>query len=116
MAHITKEIAETVSTVGVDTAYGEAIDLDGTTVLPVALAAYGFGAGEGGAEDGAEKDLSGSGGGGGGYAVPIGAYVSRSGVTRFEPNTIALLAVAIPLVWVAGRAVGRILRGLRGKR
>lgn len=116
MAHITKDLADTVSNVGVQTAYGEPIDLDGTKVVPVAIAAYGFGAGEGGAEDGAEKDLSGAGGGGGGYALPIGAYVSRSGTTRFEPNTIALLAVGIPFVCVTGRALGRILRGLRGKR
>ena len=58
----------------------------------------------------------GAGGGGGGASVPVGAYVTRDGRTRFEPNTIALLAVGIPFVWVTGRAIGRILRGLRGKR
>ena len=47
MASITKQIADTVSSVGVHAAYGEPVELDGTTIVPVAIASYGFGAGEG---------------------------------------------------------------------
>jgi uncharacterized spore protein YtfJ len=109
MASITKQIADTVSSVGVHAAYGDPVELDGTTIVPVAVASYGFGAGEGGAEAQGE----GSGGGGGGFAAPVGAYVTRDGYTRFEPNTIALLAVGIPFLCVAGRALARVIRALK---
>lgn len=109
MPAITKQIADTVSSVGVHAAYGDTVEIDGTTILPVAVVGYGFGAAEGGADDSGE----GAGAGGGGYAVPVGAYVTRDGYTRFEPNTIALLAVGIPFVCVAGRAIARVIRALK---
>ena len=113
MANITKQIADTVTQTGVKTAYGEAVEIDGTTIMPVAVGAYGFGAGEG--ASGAEEALSGNalGGGGGGMSLPIGAYVTREGHTRFEPNLIALLTVGAPFVWVAGRALARVIRALK---
>lgn len=107
MANITKQIADTVTSVGVHAAYGEPVDLDGTTIVPVAITAYGFGGGEGGMES------EGEGSGGGGFACPTGAYVTRDGYTRFEPNTIALLAVGIPFIWVAGRSLARLIRALK---
>lgn len=109
MASITQQIADTVSSVGVHAAYGEPVEIDGTTIVPVAAASYGFGAGEGGGE----SQVEGSGAGGGGFAWPVGAYVTRDGYTRFEPNTIALLLVGIPFVWVAGRALARVVRALK---
>ncbi len=109
MASITKQIADTVSSVGVHAAYGEPVELDGSIIVPVAVASYGFGAGEAGAEAQGE----GAGGGGGGFAWPVGAYVTRDGFTRFEPNTIALLAVGIPFVCVAGRAISRVVKALK---
>lgn len=109
MASITKQIADTVSSVGVHAAYGEPVELDGSIIIPVAVASYGFGAGEAGAEAQGE----GAGGGGGGFAWPVGAYVTRDGFTRFEPNTIALLAVGIPFVCVAGRAISRVVKALK---
>ncbi|RGE22469.1 spore germination protein GerW family protein [Leucobacter sp. wl10] len=112
MAHLTQQLADTVTQVGVRSAYGDPVELGDATIMPVACACYGFGAGEdgGGLED---AQGEGSGGGGGGMAVPVGAYVSRDGVTRFEPNVIALLAVGVPFVWVAGRALARIVRALK---
>lgn len=109
MAHLTKQLADTLTQVGVHSAYGDPIEVDGTTIIPVACTSYGFGAGEGG---GGVEDAQGegSGGGGGGMAVPVGAYVSRDGVTRFEPNLIALLVVGVPFVFVAGRALARVIR------
>ncbi|MBP1325391.1 putative spore protein YtfJ [Leucobacter exalbidus] len=112
MAHLTKQIADTVTQVGVHAAYGDPVELGGATIMPVACASYGFGAGEGDAgAEGASGE--GSGGGGGGFAIPVGAYVSRDGATRFEPNLIALIAVAVPFVCVAGRALARIIRALK---
>ncbi|WP_125098475.1 spore germination protein GerW family protein [Leucobacter chromiireducens] len=119
MASLTKQLADTVTQVGVHSSYGAPVEVDGTTIMPVACTMYGFGAGEGSGEgsgDG-EGDLAGageaSGGGGGGVSVPVGAYVTREGRTRFEPNVIALLVVAAPFVWVAGRALARIIRALK---
>lgn len=114
MANITKQLAETVTQSGVRMAYGDVVDMDGTKIMPVAVAAYGFGGGEGGGGD-AESTLQGegSGGGGGGTSLPVGAYVTREGETRFEPNIIALLTVLVPVVCVAGRALQRIIRALK---
>ncbi|WP_024355762.1 spore germination protein GerW family protein [Leucobacter chironomi] len=112
MASLTQQLADTVTQVGVRSSYGEPVEIDGTTIMPVACTSYGFGAGEGG---GGLEDAQGegSGGGGGGMSVPVGAYVTRDGYTRFEPNVIALLAVGVPFVWVAGRALARIIKALK---
>ncbi|PRI11726.1 spore germination protein GerW family protein [Leucobacter massiliensis] len=112
MSDLTMKLAETVMRVGVRTSYGDPIDVDGTTLIPVACTSFGFGAGEGGG-DLEDAKGEGSGGGGGGMAVPVGAYVTRDGVTRFEPNIVSLLAVGVPFVWVAGRALARIIRALK---
>ncbi|MBK0419126.1 hypothetical protein JD276_08775 [Leucobacter sp. CSA1] len=112
MANLTKELADTVTSVGVHAAYGDAVEVEGTTIIPVAATWYGFGAGEGGA-GGSAAEGEGSGGGGGGASLPVGAYVTRDGYTRFEPNTIALLVVGVPFVWVAGRVIARIVRALK---
>lgn len=112
MPNLTTQLADTVTSVGVHSAYGDSVEVDGTTIIPVATTWYGFGAGEGGAGvQGNEGE--GEGGGGGGVSIPVGAYVTRDGYTRFEPNTVALLAVAVPFVCVAGRALARIIRALK---
>lgn len=107
MSNLTLKLAENVTTVGARAAYGDPIEQDGNTIIPVALASYGFGAGEGGA------DSEAGGGGGGGASIPVGAYITRDGVTRFEPNLIALLVVATPFVCLAGRALARIIKALK---
>lgn len=84
--------------------------------MPVAFTSYGFGGGEGGGEGGSDGDNlhgEGSGGGGGGISAPVGAYVTRDGYTRFEPNIIALLVVGVPFVCVAGRALARVIKALK---
>lgn len=108
MPNLTTTLADTVTTVGARAAYGDPVELGDATIVPVALACYGFGAGESGSEGEA-----GSGGGGYGYAAPIGAYVTRAEGTRFEPNIIALLAVGVPFLWVAGRALARVVKALK---
>ncbi|MGO1538622.1 MAG: spore germination protein GerW family protein [Leucobacter sp.] len=112
MPNLTKQLADSVTTVGVHSAYGDPVEIEGTTIIPVATTWYGFGAGEGGA-GGQGGEGEGEGGGGGGMSIPVGAYVTRDGYTRFEPNTIALLAVGVPFVCVAGRALARVVRALK---
>ena len=121
MAELVLDLAGTVSGVGVKTSYGEAVDIDGTKVIPVALGAYGFGGGGGttdadagtGATGGGSRELHGQGSGGGGISIPLGAYVGRRGEVRFEPNLIGLTLVATPFVWVTGKALKAIIRALK---
>jgi uncharacterized spore protein YtfJ len=108
MTNLAVKLAENAGSIGVRSAYGDPVQIEGVTIVPVALVTYGFGGGgEGDESDGA------AGGGGGGMAVPIGAYVKSGGAARFEPNLISLLAVGIPFVWVAGKALARIIRALK---
>jgi uncharacterized spore protein YtfJ len=104
MSSLPVRLADTLKQFGAQVAYGEEREVEGTTLVPVALVAFGFGGG-GQDEDG--------GGGGGGYVVPVGAYVGDSLGVRFQPNPVALVAVSIPLVWVAGKALARIVKALK---
>jgi hypothetical protein len=104
MPNIALELGNQAASFGVKSAYGEPQDVDGVSVTPVALAMTGF---AGGSADGGE------GGTGGGIAVPLGVYVRREEGLRFEPNIVTLLVVAVPFVWVAGRALTRIIRALK---
>jgi uncharacterized spore protein YtfJ len=108
MTNLAVKLAENAGSIGVRSAYGDPVQIEGVTIVPVALVQYGFGGGgEGDESDGP------AGGGGGGMAIPIGAYVKSGGAARFEPNVISLLAVGIPFVWVAGKAIARIIRALK---
>ncbi|GGM49360.1 hypothetical protein GCM10010489_20960 [Microbacterium saperdae] len=104
MPNIALELGKQAATFGVKSAYGETQDVDGVSITPVAFTYSGFGGGSG---DGAE------GGGGGGVSIPVGVYVRREEGLRFEPNIITLLVVAVPFIWVTGRAFSRIIRALK---
>lgn len=105
MPNIALDLGKQAAGFGVKAAYGEQQDVDGVRIVPVALAWSGFGGG---------SDEEGNGGGGaGGYVVPLGAYVRRGDDLRFEPNVVSFLAVAIPFVWVTGRALSRVIRALK---
>ena len=105
MANIALDLGKQVASLGVNAVYGEQQDVDGIRLIPVALSWSGFGGG---------NDTDGNGGGGGGgAAVPVGAYIRRGDDLRFEPNLVSLLAVAVPFVWVAGRALSRVIRALK---
>ena len=104
MPNLAVELGKQSATFGVKSAYGESVEIDGVSVTPVALTWSGFGAGN---AEGSE------GGGGGGVAIPLGVYVRREEGLRFEPNIVTLLAVAIPFVCVAGRALARVIRALK---
>jgi len=105
MPNIALELGKQTANFGITSAYGEAQDINGVTLVPVALAWTGFGGGS--------DETGNGGGGGGGYAIPVGAYIRKGDDLRFEPNLVSLLAVAIPFVWVAGRALSRVIRALK---
>ena len=104
MPNIALELGKQSATAGVTAAYGEQQEVDGVHMVPVAVVCSGFGGGS--------DDSGNGGGGGGGWSVPLGAYIRRGDDLRFEPNIIPLLAVAIPVVWLAGRALSRVIRAL----
>ena len=105
MANLPLELGKQFASLGVSTVYGEQQDVDGIRIIPVALTWSGFGAGE--------DTSGGAGGGGGGAAIPIGAYIRTGDDLRFEPNLVSLVAVGIPFVWIAGRALSRVIRALK---
>lgn len=108
MSNLTAKISDTLSTLGVERSFGAPVQIGDETLIPVAAVWMGMGGGI------ATEESAGEGAGGGGISVPLGAYVSSGGRSTFRPNTIALLAVATPLVCVTGRAIARIVRA--GKR
>lgn len=103
--NIAEKLAETVKSRGVQLAYGEPIEADDATLIPIAVVGYGFGGGADAEDNG--------GGGGGGMSIPLGIYAARGGTTRFHPNPLAVMMVSIPLVLAVGCALGRILKVLR---
>jgi uncharacterized membrane protein len=105
MPNIALELGQQAASFGVKAAYGEQLDVDGVRLVPVALTWSGYGGGS--------DDQGNGGGGGGGYTVPLGAYIRRGDDLRFEPNIVSFLTVAIPFVWVAGRALSRVIRALK---
>jgi len=79
----------------VSTVFGEPVEREGITVIPVAKARFGFGGGGGvGGREGQEG--SGGGGGGGAAVSPLGYIEVRDGTARFRRITWApdLLAIA----------------------
>jgi len=96
------------STATVKSVFGEPIQVQGKTVVPVAKVAYGFGAGggRGPKHDGAgDEQPEGGGGGGGVRAFPAGALEITESGTRFVPY--------IDLRMLAGAfAAGAVLAGL----
>ena len=88
----------------VTTVFGDAVEREGITVIPVAKARFGFGGGGGaGARDGEEG--SGGGGGGGAFVSPVGYIEVRAGSARFKrittPGDLLALVVAASLATVA---------------
>lgn len=92
--------------------FGEPVERDGVTVIPVAKVRWGFGGGEGRDEgDDEEGPSAGSGGGGGVMASPLGFIEVRDGHADFrlvrDPASYA------PLVLASGFTAWLVLRALR---
>jgi uncharacterized spore protein YtfJ len=86
--------------------YGNAIERDGVSIIPVAKLRYGFGGGTG-----RRQDQEGQGGGGGAQVLPLGYIEVSQGRAAFrrigDPTTL------IGLVALGGFSALLILRGLR---
>ncbi|CAN5152625.1 hypothetical protein BH09ACT6_BH09ACT6_09930 [soil metagenome] len=112
MTSLALQLSESFRSSGVKSIYGDPVDLEGVTIIPVAMAWYGFGAGDNGAAEGEDGGPI-AGGGGGGASIPIGAYVKTAHGARFQPNLVSLIAVSIPAMWVWGHALSRVIRALK---
>ena len=89
--------------------YGEPVEHDGTTVIPVARVQWGFGGG------GIGRGVAERGGGGGGArAYPVGFIHLRDGHAEFrpihDPAGTVMLAAAGAIGLLAGLLVVRLLR------
>ena len=96
--------------------FGQPIEREGVTVIPVARVRWGFGGGSGTGTDAANGTGSGTGGGGGATVDPLGHLEMRGGEATFRPilspypSPAFLLAAGVTAAIVI-RALGRLLRG-----
>jgi len=110
-AELLEKIATALnSAANVKSVFGEPIQAEGRTVVPVAKVAYGFGGGAGGGygKPGTELSRHGEGGGGGGgvRAWPAGALEITATGTRFIPY---FDGKTLGLAFAAGLIAGRFL-------
>ncbi|MGN6184015.1 MAG: spore germination protein GerW family protein [Thermoanaerobaculia bacterium] len=89
--------------------YGEPVERDGTTIIPVARVQWGFGGGGLG-----RTPLAQGGGGGGARAYPVGYIVLRDGKADFQPisdpSSAGALVAAGALGLMAGVLLAKLLR------
>lgn len=110
---LAERLAEKVGArAGARLVFGDAVERDGVTVIPVARIRYGFGAGGGsGTDESGETSGSGGGGGGGVSASPVGYIEISGGQATFRQ--ISDPVSMWPLVAAGGVASWLVLRGLR---
>jgi len=91
--------------------FGEPVEREGVTVIPVAKARFGFGGGGGSAAHGGADEGSGGGGGGGVLVSPIGYIEVRDRSSEFKRisgpfDFLALVAAASFALIAVRRALG----------
>jgi uncharacterized spore protein YtfJ len=113
MPGLLASMAERVgATARVSAVFGEPVERDGRTVIPVAQSVWGSGAGSGTSDD----QGSGSGAGGGALTRPVGYIELTGGGATFVPlqkpwqDAKLILAWAVA-AWLLSRAINRLLRG-----
>ena len=90
----------------VETVYGEPVESDSRTVVPVARVVYGFGGGGGNATE--PDSAPGFGGGGGLVATPVGALEVTETTTRFVRfDDVRRLLAAFVVGLLVGSWLGR---------
>lgn len=82
------------------TIFGEAVERDGMTVIPVAKARWGLGGGSG--KHGSAGRREGMGGGGGVIVQPVGFIEMSNGESRFRP-------IVTPRTWLGIATLGSML-------
>ena len=95
---------------GVQAVFGEPVERDGVTVIPVGRVRWGFGGGGGEGGRGGQPEGQGSGGGGGAMAAPVGYIQISGGTARYTPIGFPVPPIAIV---AGGVAAFLVLRGLR---
>jgi uncharacterized spore protein YtfJ len=104
-----KRIGETVGErANVSTVFGEPVERQGITVIPVARARFGFGGGGGaGTHETGEGSGGGGGGGGGALVSPVGYIEVHDGTAQFKrisgPTDLLGLVAAVSLAALALR-------------
>jgi uncharacterized spore protein YtfJ len=95
----------------VSTVFGDPVEREGITVIPVAKARFGFGGGGGGGSSDGEEG-SGGGSGGGAFVSPVGYIEVRDGTAEFQriSSAVDLLAL-VAAASLAALAVKRLLAG-----
>lgn len=88
--------------------YGEPVERDGTTVIPVAKVQWGFGGGGFG-----RGTIERGGGGGGARAMPIGFIEMKDGRAEYRPIHDPADTTALIVVGLAGLLAGLILSRLK---
>lgn len=100
--------------------FGDPVERDGVTVIPVAKVRWGFGAGSGRGldegSDGEEELGEGSGGGGGVMASPVGYIELQDGQATFhrvkEPAAyVPVILAGCAGAWLVFRGLAKLLRG-----
>lgn len=97
---------------GARATFGDPIERDGVTVVPVARSMWGSGAGSGESEE----DGVGAGGGGGAWSRPLGFIEIGPAGARFVPlqapwQDVRLVLAYAFAAWLLARALRRLLAG-----
>jgi hypothetical protein len=103
----TEQLAESVgATARASAVFGEPVEAQGVTVIPVARARWGFGGGSGGREG-----EEGAGGGGGTSVSPVGYIELRAGEARYRGiHDRAKLAAAMAICGLSAAIAFRLGR------
>jgi uncharacterized spore protein YtfJ len=100
------------NSVRVTTIFGEPVEKEGVTVIPVARARWGFGGGRGsGGNNGENQKGSDTGGGAGVKVSPVGYVEVRDGRARFRP--IYDPAMVTQIIVASGIVTALVLQGVR---
>lgn len=98
------------ATARASTIFGDPVERDGVTVIPVAKARWGFGGGAG-----KRRDEDGAGGGGGIQITPVGFIEIRAGESEFRPIRTAslhwLILGGLAAVFLLSRSCSRRSEG-----
>jgi len=107
---VAQRLAEQLgATANARTVYGEPVERNDITVIPVARVCYGFGGGGGGRL----PEAAGSGGGGGVAITPVGYIELKEATTRFRPirsSTASIIAVSGVVAWALLRSLPKLWR------
>lgn len=111
-------LAQARDAMSVQRVFGEPIERDGVTIIPVAVIRGGGGGGEGTGPSRDSAQLTTGGGVGFGLiASPLGVYVIKGGTVRWRPAVdVNRLLVAAPVVALSVARLAFGLRRLRASR